>query len=218
MNILILGATGRTGKYLLEEALKNGHNIHALVRDKNKVANHSNNLFLFEGTPTDRAALANAMKGCEAVLRVLNISRASDFPLAKLRTPKTFLSDSIKNMMAIAAEQNIKRIIICSAWGTNETKKDIPAWFRWLINNSNIGVVYKDHELQELMLQNSLLDYTIVRPVGLTNSTKVKPIQISINNSPKPKLTIGRKNVALFMLKILNGKSFIRQVVTISEK
>ncbi|MEI9911535.1 MAG: NAD(P)H-binding protein [Bacteroidota bacterium] len=92
MRILILGATGRTGKLVAEQALQRGHTVHALVRDKNKVKLNHADLTLFEGQPADRAALANAMKGCEAILSALNISRTSDFPWAKLRSPKDFLS------------------------------------------------------------------------------------------------------------------------------
>jgi len=218
MKILLLGATGRTGKHLLQEALAQGHIVHALVRDKGKLYERPDNLFVFEGIPTDSEVLKHAMKGCEAILSVLNISRTSDFPWAKLRTPGTFLSDTIKAVATIANEAHIKRIIVCSAWGTNETKQDIPGWFRWLINNSNIGVTYRDHEVQETYLQHTTFDYTVVRPVGLTNSGKQKQVVVTINNSPKPRLTISRKNVAAFMLDCLQEHSFIRQSVTISER
>jgi uncharacterized protein YbjT (DUF2867 family) len=218
MTILILGITGRTGKYVLEEALKNKYTVHALVRNKNKVHIHSDQLVLFEGIPTDKAVLADAMQKCEAVISVLNISRTSDFPWAKLRTPTTFLSDSIKNVMQVATEQSIKRIIVCSAWGTNETKKDLPGWFRWIINHSHVGAAYKDHEVQESLLQHSPFDFTIVRPTGLTNSTREQGIQVNIQNTPKPKMTISRRSVAIFMMKILAEKSFPRQNVTISRK
>lgn len=215
MRVLILGATGRTGKHLLSEALKNGHIVHVLVRDKSKI-HRSEQLTIFEGLPTDRTALKNAMTGCEAILSALNISRTSDFPWAKLRTPKTFLSDTIKLVAEIAEEEKIKRIVVCSAWGVNETKKDIPWWFRWFIDNSNIGVAYQDHELQESILQKTALNYTLIRPVGLTNFDKQENIRVTINNYPKPKLIISRKSVAGFMLKVLDEDLFTKQTVTIS--
>ena len=217
MTILILGATGRTGKHLLNAVLKDNHTVHALVRDKTKVTAKANNLVLFEGLPTDKVSLANAMKGCDAILSVLNISRTSDFPWAKLRTPTTLLSDTMRNIISIATEQKTKWIIICSAWGASETRKDIPFWFRWLMDHSNIGVAYKDHEAQETLLRNTALDYTIVRPVGLTNFAKAKQIQVSVDNIPKPGLTISRHNVAAFMAGVLHTSAFRRQAITISE-
>lgn len=68
MIIFMLGATGRTGQHLLAAALQANHTVHALVRDKSKVETKADNLVLFEGNPGDKAALANAMKGCGAII------------------------------------------------------------------------------------------------------------------------------------------------------
>ncbi len=68
-----------------------------------------------------------------------------------------FLSDVMKNVIELAEIHKVKRIIACSAWGAAETKKDLPAWFRWFIDNSNIGYTYRDHERQEKLLMNSKL-------------------------------------------------------------
>ena len=95
--------------------------------------------------------------------------------------------------------------------------EEIPVWFRWFIKNSNIGVAYKDHERQENELKTSKLDWTIVRPTGLTNFKKEKKIIESYNNEPKPKLTISRKNVAKFMVNALKRDELIGQITVISE-
>ena len=218
MRILILGATGRTGHLLLEEALKNGHNVNLLVRDKSKIVRNSNLISVYEGTPTSKDALIKAMQGCDAIMSTLNISRTSDFPWAKLRTQTNFLSATMKNIIDAANELPIKHIIITTAWGVCETKKDIPAWFRWLIDHSNIAYPYRDHEVQEGLLKNSTLNWTIIRPVGLTNSLKEKRIIVSINNNPKPALTIGRQSVARFMSNVLLDESYLKKCPTISEK
>ncbi|MCO5945682.1 NAD(P)H-binding protein [Mucilaginibacter sp. RT5R15] len=116
MNILILGATGRTGRHLVSETLKLGFEVHVLVRDKSKLPVYPPSVSVFEGTPAVKDDLAKAMQGCDAILSSLNISRTSDFPWAKLRTPKDFLSASMKNIIATAGEINIKRIVITTAW------------------------------------------------------------------------------------------------------
>ena len=217
MKILILGATGRTGKELLDQALKAGISVHALVRDIDKVKMTSRNLKLFESKKLDRTALRLAMLGCDAVLSTLNITRTSDFPWSGLRTPKDFLSNTMRNVLEVANELHIKRIIVTTAWGVNETKKDIPAWFRFFINYSNVGVAYRDHERQEQLLAASLSDWTAVRPVGLTNSKKPKQVRITVNNEPKPNLTISRSNVARFMVEIYKTGDYPKEAVTISE-
>lgn len=216
MKILLLGATGRTGRQLLTQALQAGYEVNVLVRNRAAVMAQSEKLTVFENATFDKPSLEQAMTDCQAILSALNISRTSDFPWAPLRTPGTFLSDTLMNLNAVAEKTGIKRIILTTAWGVHETKADIPFWFRWLIDSSNIGVAYRDHERQETFLQTTRLDYTIVRPVGLTNSTASKPIQVTINNKPKPALTISRLNVAKFMLTALADGLHHRQVVTVS--
>lgn len=215
MRILILGATGRTGKLVLKKALKKGYLVNVVVRDKTKIKLHSN-LKVYEGRTDDGATLSFAAAKCQAIISVLNISRTSDFPWAPLRTPKTFLSDTMKNCLQVVSVLGINRLIICSAWGVAETKSDIPFWFRYLIQYSNIGVAYKDHERQEELLKKSDFDWTIVRPVGLTDSFKPQQIQVSHNNIPKPKLTISRKSVAEFMVSALEDNALIGKSPVIS--
>ena len=214
--ILILGSTGRTGKWLLVEALKRGYTVNVLVRDKSKINPHAH-LRVFEGNPSQKSDLKNAAEGCEAVLSTLNISRTSDFPWAKLRTNNTFLSQTMQNLIEIGLFGKIKKVIFTSAWGVGETKKDIPWWFRWMIDNSNIGVAYRDHERQEQLLDNSTFNYTSVRPVGLTNSLTTQKVRVTLeNNTPVPKITISRLTTAKFMLDCLEQNLYNRQKPIIS--
>ncbi|MBS1523435.1 MAG: NAD(P)H-binding protein [Bacteroidetes bacterium] len=218
MHILILGATGRTGRILLFEALKRGHKVTILISHKGALRISPELVEVYEGTPLNKFTLADAMKGCDVVLSALNISRVSDFPWSKLRTSKDFLSESMGHILEAARENKVKRIIITTAWGVAETYKDIPFWFRWLIKNSNIKYPYYDHGKQEQLLQSSNMNWTIVRPVGLTDSMRPREVKVTIDNKPKPSLTISRRNLALFMLDVLEKNLYNRQCPVISEK
>lgn len=215
--ILVLGATGRTGQLLLKETLVRGYTVNCLARDKNKLI-PKKKLTVFEGTPADKETLSKALKGCDAIVSVLNISRTSDFPWASLRTPKNFLSDTMKNIIELGEAHEIKRVIICSAWGVGDTFFELPSWFQWLIKNSNIGAAYEDHQKQEELFLSSKLKGTIVRPVALTNVKKIEEVVVSYNNIPKPKWTISRTAVAGFMLKALEDDGLIGKVPTIFSK
>ena len=198
MKIFLLGATGRTGKFVVDEALQRGHELNCLVRDPQKIKSVHERLKVFEGSPDNITDLERAIENCEAIINVLNVSRNSDFPWAKLRTSPMFLSYVMKNVIELAARHKVKRIIACSAWGVAETKNDLPRWFRWLIDNSNIGYTYRDHERQEKLLMSSALSWTIVRPAGLTNFKKYQQIIESYNNEPKPRMTINRISLAKY--------------------
>lgn len=218
MQILLLGATGRTGKRILQALLAKQYAVRVIVRDADKVKVASPNLQVSVCDVFDQADLAHAAAGCSAIISALNISRTSDFPWSALRTPKTFLSDTMSSVIQVATEARIDRIIVCSAWGVNETRKDIPKWFKWLIDHSNIGAAYLDHGKQERMLVHSGLDYTIVRPVALTNFRTLAPVVVTSGDQPRPSLFISRKAVADFMVDLLANDRYRRNVITISQK
>ena len=218
MHLLLLGSTGRTGTHLLNEALQRGHAVNVLVRDKNKLNVNHPNLTTFEGSPLDKTALENAMQGCEAILSTLNVSRRSDFPWAGLRSPEDLLSATMKNIVDLATKHQIRRVIFMSAWGVSETKKDLPGWFRWMIDHSKLRYPYADHERQEELVKQTSLEWTSVRAAGLTNSDKMKKVIVSFNNEPKPNWTISRSSVATFMLDSLEKNLYLRQMPVISSR
>lgn len=217
MKVLVLGGTGRTGKHLLIEALASGLSVNAIVRDTSKVTVTHPNLTLFAGMPNDPALLDKALEGCDAVFSALNISRRSDWPWAKLRTPPTLLSDVARLLVEKMKGPCGNRLLVVSAWGVRETKADLPGWFRWLIDHSNISFGYQDHERSEEILEQSDLEWTILRPVGLTNGAGRRKIRVSYGSTPKPSLLISRKNVAKFMVKCMAERLHIGERVTISQ-
>src|SRR5688572_31987065 len=108
MKILMLGATGRTGKHVVHEGILKGYNINCLVRDAKRLAMSHPTLTILEGSPENASDLDFAMQGCHAIISTLNISRRSDFPWSKLRTPTAFMSDAIKNVISLAEKHHIK--------------------------------------------------------------------------------------------------------------
>ncbi len=209
--ILILGASGRTGKELCRQALQRGWRVNVLVRQPARFSFSHPQLEIYEGSPADEQALNKAMQNCVAILSALNISRKSDFPWSALRTPADFLSATMERILRLAPQHHINRIVFTSAWGVAETRRDIPAWFRWFIEHSNIGVAYQDHEKQEQLAEASNLRWTAVRPVGLLNGKGGKKVHVALDNSIKPRITIRRSDLAGFMLDVLEKDSYVRQ-------
>ncbi len=216
MKLLLLGASGRTGQYIINEAIELKYEVNCLVRDPDKVRSHPL-INIVPGDVSEPGQLKPLLKDCDAVLSVLNVSRKSDFPWSGLRTPADFMSSVTNGLLPLMEEVGVKRIIVCSAWGVGDSRPQIPGWFRWFIDHSNIGSAYADHERQEEILQDSGLNWTIVRPVGLTNNNKPEDVLESYHNESKPTLTISRKSVARYMLSAINNESLIRKTVAISK-
>ncbi|MEO0899206.1 MAG: NAD(P)H-binding protein [Bacteroidota bacterium] len=217
MHILLLGATGRTGKHIVHAALAKGHSLHCVVRDASKLDKHEQ-IIPFVGNPTDKGLLEKAMKGCDAMISALNISRTSDFPWAPLRTPPTLMSDMLKTALPLLKKEGIKRVVICSAWGAGDSLKDIPFWFRWTIQASNIQMAYQDHERQEEILTKSDLDWTIVRPVGLTPFKGKNEILESEGMNPQPNLIISRHMLGSYLSEAVERDDLIGKIRVVSQK
>ena len=136
--ILILGATGRTGKELLQQALDRGYQANVLVRDCKKITLEHERLRVFEGDTRIPKDLDFAIENCQAVISCLNISRNSDFPWSPLRTPEDFLSMTMKSLINVCQDHKLSRLIFTSAWGVGDSRPFIPSWFAWLIDNSKL--------------------------------------------------------------------------------
>ncbi len=71
MNLVVLGATGRTGRLVVEQALAAGHTVTALVRSPQKLTTRNPNLRVVAGEATDAAAVSRALDGADAVISTL---------------------------------------------------------------------------------------------------------------------------------------------------
>ncbi|MFY0674071.1 MAG: SDR family oxidoreductase [Bacteroidia bacterium] len=215
MKVLLLGATGRLGKELVIKLNAEKVNTVALVRDTSKINVSFDYVRFVEGDPNSLDNLKRAIDGCIMVITTLNISRVSDFPWSKLRAPKTLLSDTMRNLILLAKENDVKKIITVSAWGANESKSQLPFWFRWTIDYSNISYGYLDHERQETLLMQSNLDWTIIRPVGLSNSQQAKAAFASVESEVNGYI-VSRKSIANFLVENMENEDYNREVVTLS--
>jgi putative NADH-flavin reductase len=85
MKLTIFGASGRTGTHLAEQALAAGHDVVALMRNPAKLTLRHERLRATQGELTDEAAVADAVRGADAVLAVLSpkiFGGPRDLPLA----------------------------------------------------------------------------------------------------------------------------------------
>jgi uncharacterized protein YbjT (DUF2867 family) len=212
MKILILGATGRTGELFARLATAKDHQVTAVIRNKKDAILPKVNYI--EGLQTDQQLLNKVLQGMDAVVVSLNINRTSDNPFAKVVSPLTLISDSVKALVPAMEKNNIKRIITVSASGVGDSWNHIFLGVRWLIRYSNIWKAYEDHDRQEQILRQSALDWTIVRPVMLNDkdSDEYKAVLGKPTGG-----NISRKGVAKFILDSLESEKFVRDTVTLSK-
>ena len=213
MKILVLGASGRTGKLIVDQALSRGHQVTALVRNPDSLTARDG-LKIVKGTPTNEADLAAAEKGSDAIVVALNNPRTSDAPWSKPVTTEKLLTKVAHNIIALGR----KRVVFLSAIGVGDSLDDTPWIMRFLIKRTNLSYAYSDHNSAEQAFRASDASWTLVRAMGLSNSEKDKELIIGTATTPKPGMMVRRSAVAGFMLDCAENGSHIAETPVVSEK
>jgi putative NADH-flavin reductase len=214
MKILILGITGRTGTLAAAEAIKRGHKVAGIARDKRRVKVPGAEIV--EGNAYDFETVNKAIEGCDCVISTLNIFPASQALFGKIKSPLDSMSVSIKNCVKAMDEKGIRRIVVMTANGVGDSFDDLPGFFKLMLKVTNIKYAYADHAVQEKVLENSSLDWTIVRPVGLTDKNENLAVLDSLAEGVKIKSMISRNAVAHFILDCIEKGQFIKKKPAIS--
>lgn len=219
MKVLLLGATGRTGRAVLQTALDAGHELVALVRDPARLSMQQHaGLSVIEGTPAIAADVSRALSGCDAVISTLNNNRASDAPWSKPVSPAGFMTGAMRNCVAAMTDQGVSRIVLLSAAGVGDSFSHVPWLFRWLIRHTNLRHTYSDHETQEQVLTGSGLEWTIARPVGLSDKPARRSLAIALDKPRESSMTIQRGHVARFLVDCLQDRKLIGRAAFLYEK
>src|SRR5258708_29885621 len=71
MKLVVLGATGGTGRLVVEQALAAGHTVTALVRSPEKLTLRNPNLHVIAGQATDPSTVSHALAGADALISTL---------------------------------------------------------------------------------------------------------------------------------------------------
>ncbi|PIO08242.1 epimerase [Candidatus Pacearchaeota archaeon CG10_big_fil_rev_8_21_14_0_10_34_12] len=201
MKIIVFGSTGKTGQEVVKQALEKNHKVVAFARNPEKIKTKNKNLKIVQGDVLNKEDVSNAIKYCEAVISVLGVNPFS----------KPIEDAAIKNIISAMKKHKVKRIVVESAYGTRETRKGIYPFFLWILLKPNLIA----KERMENYLENSGLEWTIVKPPILTNGKKTGKY-LTKEKELIGFHTISRKDVAEFIIKAVEEKRFIHQKIVIN--
>ena len=206
--VLIIGATGRTGQSLIDQALEAGHQVTAFVRNPEKVGRHHERLRVVAGDAASGApSLSQGIRGQDAVISALG--RGQSFKSDSL------MRRSVPHILASMQEHRVRRLVFTSALGVAETVQKVPLMmqlFTWLL----LRDIFADKAAGEALIRSSGLDWTIVHPALLTNGPLTKQYRAGDHLSLKGRPTISRADTAHFLLSQLDDRSYIGKVVALA--
>ncbi|MBC1611496.1 SDR family oxidoreductase [Listeria welshimeri] len=197
MNVLVIGANGKIGRHLVEKlAMEKGFFVRAMVRKAEQVSELEK-----LGAKPIIADLTKDFNYAYDEIEAVIFTAGSGGHTPASDTIKIDQDGAIK-AINIAKEKGVRRFIIVSSYGADNPENGPESLVHYL----------KAKQAADEELKRSGLDYTIVRPVGLSDESATGKVA---DVSGKPTNSIPRADVANFISEALTEKSSFYKTYTI---
>lgn len=203
--ILVVGATGGTGRRIVAQALERGLEVTAFVRDPAKLAIEDPRLTVRRGDVLDEASVEAAIRGQDAVLCALGHKRYLG--------PTRILSDGTRNLLAAMERHGVPRLVCETSLGIGDSAGRMGLYYTFLVIPVVLPFYYWDKTRQERAIARSGVEWTIVRPGALTDGERTGRIRHGRVGSFLWTVRISRADVAAFMLDQLAPGAYGRTAV-----
>ncbi|KAK3097300.1 hypothetical protein FSP39_008486 [Pinctada imbricata] len=214
MRVAVLGATGPTGKQVVEEALERGHDVIALVRNPNGLKELQNDkLQVQKANIFEEKDLSTHLTGCDAVLSCLG-TQPGFLGWSKI----TFYEDSIKPITVAMRLANIRRLVCMTSQCAKRTDGE-PKIVTYFIRPLFFGNALKSMSAMETYLETECkdLEYTVVKPSELADKpSSGKPVTaVEGQWVPNGTLKIARRDVTKFMVDCIGNSDWLKKFVAL---
>ena len=201
--ILVLGATGGTGRLIVNQAVARGYDVVALVRSLEK-ASDIKGAKLIVGDARDERSLREALKGRDAVISALGT------PAGPVREV-TLLSTATRALVNTMKVEHVSRLVCITGIGAGDSAGHGGFLFDKLIFPLLLRKVYADKNRQEAIVKDSGLDWVLVRPSVLNNKPGRGTIRAFTDLSSFHGGSISRADVANFALDGLRTDTWLHR-------
>lgn len=215
MKIAVLGATGQTGQYLVNQALQQGHMVTAVVRNPGKLTVQHDNLKVVQADIFSEDSLKTHFKEQDVIMSCLGF-QPSFFSAV------TGYSQSMNAVISAMREAQVNRFIAITSWFTEpQSKASAPFIIRLLLLPMIKSVLFNMYVMEQLLQKTDDINWTVVRPPGLKNLPASTQEFLTHEGYFVPGSggnSVARGDVARFMLSLLNNNTWVKKGVAITTK
>ncbi|MEA1649291.1 SDR family oxidoreductase [Nitrospirillum sp. BR 11164] len=206
--VLVLGATGPTGRLIVRQAVAQGYDVTVLARSAEKARGLEGAMIVI-GDARDDAVLRQALKGRDAVISALGT------PASPFREVTT-LSTATRALVAAMKAEGVRRLVCITGMGAGDSAGHGGFLFDRLIFPLLLRKVYADKNRQEAIVRESGLDWVLVRPSILNNKPGGGTVRALTDLTGVHGGTIARADVARFVLEQVRGDTWLHQAPLIT--
>ena len=206
MKLYMLGLTGRVGNKIAEYALEDGIDVHALVRDPEKIpSNLTQQISYTKGDVLHKNEVEESMKGCDLVVSALSTDGGN------------VLSESMPILVEAMKKEGISRIITIGTAGILESRTESGV-LRYQSSESKrkLTRAAEDHHKAFTILKESGLDWTIICPTYLPDGEATGVYRIEKDYLPVDGTRITTGDTAHFASSLLKESRFLQLRVGIA--
>ena len=165
----------------------------------------------FPGDAHSADDLERALAGASAVVYALGIKER----VSMLWEKETLFSDTTRVLLDQMSKSDVRRLVVVTGFGAGRSKKAM-SFVERLGHRAILGRPYEDKDRQEALIEPSTLDWTIVRPVILTNGALTTSYRVLRDPSQWRNGLISRKSVAHYLLDAVEQGLDIRKDVVLA--
>jgi uncharacterized protein YbjT (DUF2867 family) len=215
VHILVVGATGGSGRAATTALLRRGHTVTAFARSADQLG-AAPGLRTVRGDVTVPDDLETALAGTDAVVVTLGISEPA--PLVRLRgarhTPDDVRSRGTSAIVAAMRQAGLRRLVVQTSFGLGETRAALPLTMR-AVFRVLLAPQIADHERQEHVVRESGLDWTLVRPVNLHDGPAQPDAHVA-EAGTVVSMHVTRATVGEVLADVLDQPRTVRQALAVS--
>lgn len=204
--IAIFGSTGGTGIELTRLALEAGLGVRLLVRDPKRMPLVDERIRYVVGNVFDRESVVKTVLGADAVLSCLGARSLRNTHVCGRGT---------RMILEVMQQHGVHRLIVESAHGVGDSYERSSAAARFVYRTLLRGPFADKIEMESAVAESDR-DWTIVRPVTLTNGPKTSRYRAGTDVASGFSARISRADTAEFMLKCYTDQAWIRQMPSIA--
>lgn len=204
--IAILGANGKAGKFLVNEALEKGYQVKILTRNSNNMTITNENLEAIIGDARDFFAICELLKGCQTVINAVGQPKNEPY----------IFSTVTKHILKVMKGFEIKRYILISGGSVNVAgdQKRIVNKIGAHLFKVFLPKMMQDKYKELQIIQSSDVDWTIVRLPFVMDGKGIGKIKESLVDMPGIKIKNG--DIAPFVIKQINSERYVGKCPFIS--